>query len=119
MAYKRTFKLDTNGEMVETTPERVRKVCDQLEAGCEPIRKHLDKKGKINPRGRKYPYPSENMAIEPEQIGEQQEILRSHGVQTDYTRTGEPLITGPEHERRHAQALGFYDRSGTWSPRNR
>jgi hypothetical protein len=66
-----------------------------------------------------YPYNSEAMAVDREDVGKAQEILKAHGVSTDYTRSGEPIITSSEHRRRHAQAMGFYDRNGTWSPKNR
>lgn len=66
-----------------------------------------------------YPYESEAMAIEKEDIGKAREIARSHGVFTEYTPTGEPIITSRSHQIAHMRAFGFYERNGTSSPINR
>lgn len=112
---KYTYKKD--GTVIDSTPESERKLSAELERDAKRIRRGMRPRGVQ--RGAKYPIMSEAMGIEVEDIPKAQEILRSKGVSTDYTDTGEPIIRSANHLREHAQAMGFYDRNGTWSPKNR
>ncbi len=115
---KRIYRFDKkSGEMVDVTPIADVATVQLLERDTKRVRKGLKPRGVQRTGG--YPYESEVMAVDPEDIGTAQDILAKRGVQTDYTPTGEPIIRSPEHRRQHAKAMGFYDRNGTWSPDNR
>ena len=114
----RRFKFDKkSGEMVDVTPVADVAVVELLERDTKKIRKGLKPRGVQRTGG--YPYASETMPVDPEDISRAQDILAKHGVQTDYKPTGEPMIRSANHLKEHAQAMGFYDRNGTWSPKNR
>ena len=113
----RKYKYGKDGSVIDITPESERKLADELERDAKRIRKGMKPRGVQ--RGAKYPIHSEAMGIEPEDIPQAVEILKSKGVSTEYTKTGEPIIRSANHLREHAQAMGFYDRSGVWSPKNR
>jgi hypothetical protein len=66
-----------------------------------------------------YPFKSEAMGVDPSDILKAQEILKSKGVSTDYTKDGRPIIESRGHLIRHMRAMGFYERNGTTSPVNR
>lgn len=59
----------------------------------------------------KWPIISEAMAIEPGDIKKAKGILRRAGVSTEYTETGEPILTSALHRKEHARAMGFADRN--------
>jgi hypothetical protein len=70
----------------------------------------------------KWPIISDAMAVNPEHIGKAKAALKEHGVKTDYTPTGEPILRSAAHRKAHAIAMGFYDRNGGYGdpePRNR
>jgi hypothetical protein len=70
----------------------------------------------------KYGYESWAMAVDPSDVPRAKETLARHGVETQYTPTGEPIIRSRSHRRAHAEALGFYDRNGGYGdpqPKNR
>lgn len=115
---KREYKFDKkSGELVEVTPERDKNIAIELAKDTKRIRDGLTPLGVQ--RSAKYPYESETMAVEPEDVPRAREIARAHGVFTEYTKTGEPIITSRSHQIAHMRAMGFYERNGTTSPRNR
>lgn len=117
-AVKRIYRFDKNsGCAVDITPEKDKVVIEELKRDTKQIRKRL-KTADVQRTG-KYPYESEAMAIDPEDIPKAREIAKSHGVNTEYTRSGEPIITSASHRLQHMLAFGFYDRNGVSSPRNR
>lgn len=117
-AIKKTYALDKKtGVMVETTPEELRPITEALARDTRRVRRRM-KQGSVQ-RSASYPYESEAMAVDPEDISSAREILARHGVSTEYTRSGEPIIRSSEHLRQHAQAMGFYMRNSIWSPKNR
>ena len=60
----------------------------------------------------RWPIHSDAMGVHPSQIPAAQQALRAAGVHTDYDREGRPILTDASHRKRHAEALGFYDRNG-------
>lgn len=58
-----------------------------------------------------WPIYSESMAVDPSQIKDAQAVLKRHGVQTEYDREGRPILRDRHHRKRHAEAMGFYDRN--------
>jgi hypothetical protein len=60
----------------------------------------------------KWPIHSDAMGINPSQVAEAQAVLAAHGVSTEYDNQGRPVLTDARHRRRHAEALGFFDRNG-------
>lgn len=121
----RKFVYDKQqGQLVEVTAEPVKAVCDEIHETAQKIRKHLERKQALEQRERrhwkaKYPIMPEAMAVCPEDIPRAQEIARKNGFHTDYTSTGEPIITSAEHYRKHRKAFGFYMRNSYDSPVNR
>lgn len=57
------------------------------------------------------PIESYAMGVHPSQIQEARAIDEAHGVPTDYTPDGCPILVSQEHRRRYAEAHGFYDRN--------
>lgn len=119
MAYKQIFQFDkTAGELVDVTPEKDKVVVEQLQRDARTIRRRL--KTTSVQRSAKYPYESETMGVDPEDVPRAMEIARAHGVYTEYNpQTGNPIITSRPHFVRHMRAMGYYERNGTTSPRNR
>lgn len=62
--------------------------------------------------GTNWPYASNAAATDPENIPKEKEILKRHGVKTDYTPTGEPIFRSPAHRKAHCEVFGLYDRNG-------
>lgn len=70
----------------------------------------------------KWPIICDAMAVNPEDIKRAKAIAKRAGVHTEYTATGEPILTSQKHRRDHARAMGFYDRNagyGDPAPQNR
>ena len=67
---------------------------------------------RLTPREKsEWPIVSNAMAVSPEDIGKAKRILKQHGVRTEYTKTGEPILRDQTHRKQHCRALGFYDRN--------
>lgn len=103
---KRTFKLDkTTGRLVDV-------------ATGEPMKMPRRKKvtgGILTMKQRaKYPIHSEAMGVNVEDIPKAQEVLRRAGVNTQYDGAGRPILESPSHRKKHCEALGFYDRNGSY-----
>lgn len=118
-ALKRVFRFDKKKRrMVEVTPKADQKICKALSREAQATRKRLAKRRTKHPASKlrnisgKWPIVSEAMAVNPEQVGEAREILKRAGVNTEYTKTGEPILRSAAHRKQHAQALGFFDRNG-------
>lgn len=60
----------------------------------------------------RWPIHSDAMAVHPSQVAQAQAALREHGVHTNYDAEGRPILESQSHRKRHAEALGFYDRNG-------
>lgn len=65
-----------------------------------------------------WPMLSDALGVNPVQVREAEEHARSIGIPTSFTADGRAILESPGHRRRYAQALGFMDRSGGFSPRN-
>lgn len=84
---------------------------------------HFDSKlGKIvegrSPQQRrttKWPIHSDSMGVAPSQAKDLEKFLASRGVPTEVDSDGNPVLTGPRHRKRVAEARGFYDRNGGYS----
>jgi len=63
----------------------------------------------------KWPIISEAMAVDPWNIMAEKKALAAKGVHTEYTSTGEPILTSAAHRRAHCAALGYYDRNAGYS----
>jgi len=59
-----------------------------------------------------WPMASDAMGVHPDQIAEVMEYDRKHGVPTEYTADGRPILTSREHRKRYAEAHRFFDRNG-------
>lgn len=57
------------------------------------------------------PMLSDAMAVHPEQIEEARERDKKHGVPTDYTADGRPILHSEDHKRRLMKSLGYHDRN--------
>jgi len=57
-----------------------------------------------------WPLKSEAAAINPKQIPEAIEFCRTHGVPTEFTRSGQPIFTSRDHRKRHLDARNMFDR---------
>jgi len=114
------FQFDkTAGELVDVTPEKDRIIVEQLQQDAREIRRLLKPTGVQ--RSATYPYESEAMAVDPEEIPRAMAIARAHGVATNYNpNTGCAIIESPGHRTRHMRAVGFYERNSyTDCPVNR
>ena len=58
-----------------------------------------------------YNYASDAMAVHPDQIQEAMEYGSKHGVKTDYTKDGQPIIRDRGHFKQHMKAHGFHERN--------
>lgn len=72
-------------------------------------------------RAAKYGYFSHAMAINPEDVPRAQALAQQHGHAVHYSPTGEPLIESKQHQLKHMDVFGFYDRNAGYSgaPKNR
>ena len=61
--------------------------------------------------GHTWPMTSDALAVHPKQIAEFREHARKSGVPTDFTKTGEPILTSPGHRRKYMKSRGFFDRN--------
>ena len=59
-----------------------------------------------------WPMKSEALGVCPSQIPEAVEQARKLGVPTSFAPDGRAILTGPQHRKRLAEGLGFYDRNG-------
>lgn len=57
--------------------------------------------------GNLWPYASEALGCNPEQIAEAQEQLRAHGVSCDFDAEGRPIIQSQKHMNAVATAFGL------------
>lgn len=64
-----------------------------------------------------WPLTPESIAINPEHVAGTMEVDRKHGVPTDYTRDGAPIITGPAHYRKYLALHGFHHRNAGYGDR--
>ena len=62
-----------------------------------------------------WPMVSYSMGVHPDQISDQMQADKKHGVPTDYTTSGDPIYTGRGHRKRHMKAYKIFDRSGGYS----
>ncbi len=117
MLFKRKFVFDKAlGRTVEITSEGTKPICDELSKEAGQRRVTLATKSRTRA---KWPRESMAMAVNPEDVRAAAEYARKHGVPTEYTKTGEPILTSHEHQRRYCRAMGYYERSSYDSPRNR
>lgn len=61
---------------------------------------------------RGWPILSDAMGVHPSQIQEAMAFDARHGVPTEYTPDGRPILLDRWHRKRYAEAHGFYDRNG-------
>ena len=102
--------------VVEVTPDGEQAICAEISADAERFKEEL--RGELS-KGNKgvrksiarWPIVSDAMGVSEEQIPEAQAILKQHGVHTDYTPDGRPVLRDRAHRKAHMKALGFYDRS--------
>lgn len=113
---KRKFAYDkVTKTFIDITPEHERKLCDELEAATEPFKEHWLSTGKRYCTAGNYPRTSDAMGVNPARIKDAQKLLAEHGVHTEYTSTGEPILRDKKHEREHMKALGYYHRNAGYS----
>ena len=62
-----------------------------------------------------WPMASYAAGVHPKQIPEMKKFDREHGVPTDYTEEGDPVLTSPSHRRKYCQAHGLFDRNAGYS----
>jgi hypothetical protein len=59
----------------------------------------------------KWPIKSEALGVHPSQVGEARQECLKRGLNTEYTKDGRPIFTGPAHRKKHCEAMGYYDRN--------
>lgn len=117
---RRTFVYTRSG-VQETTPEESRALCDEVAADAasrrEPLKTGL-------PRSRRdwrnaagvWPVHSDSMACSSaEQVKEEQEFLRSRGVNVEYDDEFRPIWTSRLHKKAYQEALEYYDNDAGYS----
>lgn len=62
-----------------------------------------------------WPMASDAAGVDPSQIPEQMAHDAEAGVPTEYTKTGEPILTSPSHRKRYMHANGLCDRNAGYS----
>lgn len=117
----RSYKWDKKLGMLveEEATEREKEIADALEQDARKVRRGMKPRLMHRPGNCGYPFESEAMAVDPEDISMARDIARANGFSTEYTPSGEPIITSRSHFIKHMRAFGFYERNGTTSPRNR
>lgn len=60
----------------------------------------------------RYPLSLESLAIHPSQIAEAREHDARHGVKTDYTPDGRPVMRDPGHYRKYRRLHGAHFKNG-------
>lgn len=61
---------------------------------------------------RAYPILSDAMGVHPDQVPAAREHARAHGVPTDFTPDGRPVIRSRKHRKQYGESRGFVDRNG-------
>jgi len=51
----------------------------------------------------------------PEDIPAMRKVDAEHGVPTDYTSDGDPILISPAHKKKYLRAHGLYDRNASYS----
>lgn len=101
------------GETVERwfpmgkAPEYVR-----LEDGRRARRDILAEHGEFRPTCGNWPILSDALGVHPSQVAEATAQAHSVGVPTEFRPDGRAVLRSPEHRKRFAEALGFYDLNG-------
>jgi hypothetical protein len=62
-----------------------------------------------------YPYPSDALGVNPSQVQQFMENDRKHGVPTEYTPEGQPIMRDRAHRRRYCKLYGVVDRNAGYS----
>ena len=60
-----------------------------------------------------WPRTSQAMGVADSQVPEMMEYDRKHGVPTDYTKDGDPILTSKGHEKSYMKLHGFEHRGRT------
>lgn len=60
----------------------------------------------------RYPIALESMAVHPSQIAEATQYDSQHGVRTEYTPDGRPVVRDPGHYKRYRRLHGFHFKNG-------
>lgn len=56
-----------------------------------------------------WPVVSQAMAVHPRDVPRIAQEAARRGVPTEFTRTGEPILTSPSHRARYMKAFGYVD----------
>lgn len=113
---KRKFQFSKELQrVVEVTDDEVKSLCDEITEDAQKRSEHFLSEGKRHCTAGNYPYASDAMGVNPGRIPEAQRLLAEHGVKTEYTATGEPIIRDKAHRKAHCRALGFWDRDSGYS----
>ncbi len=85
------------------TPEKCN-ICEILEEGLayDGVEANRMNKQKL----------SDALAVHPRQVKEATESAKMHGVPTDFTRDGRPLIRSRSHQKAYLKAYGFHNKDG-------
>jgi len=62
-----------------------------------------------------WPMESDALGVNPEQIAEAEAHSREIGIPTRFTKEGCAVFESPQHRKRYAEALGYFDRNGGFS----
>lgn len=115
------FKIEKTEEVVEvfmSFSEHERRVKDDwilLDDG-RPARKHWSGKSVISTVPSNFPQISSAAGVNPNQIKEHMDHLRSKGCgQVNHTSDGDIIFESKGQRRQVLQALGMYDRNGGYS----
>lgn len=117
---RRKFVYDKAAQaVVEITAAEHLAQCAEITADVaarsEPLDFHGGGYRRADPAA--WPRVSDTMGCHPAQIRAEQEELAKHGVQTDYTREGQPIFRDQAHRRKHMEALDFVDADAGYGDR--
>jgi hypothetical protein len=115
---RETRALGPDGEWVYTTvflvegKEVAQDEYERLWLEHQPLVREVHEIIPRKGRKRAYPYASQAMAVHPDQIARAIEIDKKRGAPaTDYTKTGEPILTSRGHRRQFLKAHRMHDRN--------
>lgn len=98
---ERVFSME---DVPETVRVRGRTFHRDFQAEC----------AKTRPPGN-WPMESDALGVAASQVAEAEAESRAMGIPTHFTKDGCAILTSPEHRRRYAEALGYFDRNGGYS----
>lgn len=85
---------------------------EHIHVYCNKTKKWKKKRKKGVANLAKWPLHCESLAVHPELIPEAEQQAREHGVPTEFTPDGTPVMTGPGHYRQYRKLRGVHFNNG-------